>query len=112
MSFSESQSTERMRRPADKKVVEELPVVPIEEKHCKKNKDGTLEKPTCPVCLVDYEIGDKAKFVPCGHIFHPECLDPWLKKNNTCPVCRHELPEDPNATGDDEPVPEQVYEEY
>lgn len=23
----------------------------------------------------------------CGHVFHTECLDPWLKKFNKCPFC-------------------------
>ena len=31
-------------------------------------------------------------FMPCGHIYHPDCLKPWLEQNNTCPVCRFDLP--------------------
>lgn len=23
----------------------------------------------------------------CGHSFHYECIDPWVKKNNHCPIC-------------------------
>jgi len=23
----------------------------------------------------------------CGHSFHNECIDPWIKKNNYCPIC-------------------------
>jgi len=23
----------------------------------------------------------------CGHIFHEECINPWIKKYNTCPYC-------------------------
>jgi RING-box protein 1 len=23
----------------------------------------------------------------CGHVFHSECIEPWLKNNNHCPIC-------------------------
>ena len=29
--------------------------------------------------------------MPCSHLFHDECLVPWLERHNTCPVCRFEL---------------------
>ena len=32
----------------------------------------------CSICLEDYEIGEKACITSCGHIYHKECLEPWL----------------------------------
>ena len=23
----------------------------------------------------------------CGHMFHDECITPWLKNNTKCPIC-------------------------
>ena len=23
----------------------------------------------------------------CGHLFHEECIKPWLKTNKRCPIC-------------------------
>jgi hypothetical protein len=66
--------------------------VKIAAEHCKKSADGKLEPPVCPICTEDIKLGKEGLFLPCGHIFDNDCLMPWLKDNNTCPVCRFELP--------------------
>lgn len=79
--------------PAAKEAVEKLPIIVVEEKHCKKKEDSEeLEPPSCPVCIDEISVGNEAMFMPCGHTFHPDCLRPWLEKHNTCPICRKELP--------------------
>lgn len=51
----------------------------------------------CTVCLAEYNEEDKLRILPnCGHSFHASCIDIWLHKQSTCPVCRislNELPE-------------------
>ncbi|KAK0053426.1 RNA-binding protein 25 [Biomphalaria pfeifferi] len=43
----------------------------------------------CSICLKDFESGDQKLILPCVHNFHIECGDKWLRRNATCPVCRH-----------------------
>lgn len=48
----------------------------------------------CVVCRDAFKIGQSARELPCRHLFHSDCIVPWLKTRNTCPICRHELPTD------------------
>lgn len=53
--------------------------------------DDDEEDITCMICLEPFEIGDKvtwSKQMKCRHIFHHECIHPWLLKNEECPCCR------------------------
>ncbi len=45
----------------------------------------------CAVCKDAFKSEDKVYSLPCKHIYHTECIMPWLKRHNTCPVCRYEL---------------------
>eukprot|EP00826_Nyctotherus_ovalis_P033878 TRINITY_DN2765_c0_g1_i4.p1 TRINITY_DN2765_c0_g1~~TRINITY_DN2765_c0_g1_i4.p1 ORF type:complete len:372 (+),score=87.65 TRINITY_DN2765_c0_g1_i4:220-1335(+) len=80
--------------PASKEVVSKLPVFKVEEKHCKKGEDGKVEVPNCAICCNDINLSEKAQLLPCGHMFHPDCIKPWFMEHNTCPICRYELPTD------------------
>ncbi|KAF7826111.1 RING-H2 finger protein ATL67 [Senna tora] len=45
---------------------------------------------TCPICINEYEESEVMRIMPhCGHYFHLNCIDEWLKINWSCPVCRH-----------------------
>jgi hypothetical protein len=45
----------------------------------------------CPVCAEDFRRRERLLEMPCGHSFHPVCLQTWLRETNSCPVCRFEL---------------------
>ncbi|CAE7039901.1 unnamed protein product [Symbiodinium natans] len=47
-----------------------------------------LEEDVCVVCQEAMPAGSKAKAMPCGHLFHDDCLLSWVKKSNSCPTCR------------------------
>eukprot|EP00746_Dinoflagellata_sp_MGD_P009508 gnl/MRDRNA2_/MRDRNA2_119366_c0_seq1.p1 gnl/MRDRNA2_/MRDRNA2_119366_c0~~gnl/MRDRNA2_/MRDRNA2_119366_c0_seq1.p1 ORF type:complete len:341 (-),score=36.11 gnl/MRDRNA2_/MRDRNA2_119366_c0_seq1:108-1130(-) len=45
----------------------------------------------CCVCSESYSPEVPMKKTPCGHYFHTECLEKWLKVAKTCPLCRLDL---------------------
>ncbi|XP_059113966.1 E3 ubiquitin-protein ligase RNF181 isoform X2 [Peromyscus eremicus] len=74
--------------PAAKAVVESLPRTVIG------SSNAELK---CPVCLLEFEEEETVIEMPCHHLFHSDCILPWLSKTNSCPLCRHELPTDDDS---------------
>ena len=53
-------------------------------------KDG--EESKCTVCLNKIEDDEEIIHLKCGHYFHINCIEKWLKKcSNKCPICREEV---------------------
>jgi hypothetical protein len=40
------------------------------------------------ICPITYEKIVIPYSLQCGHIFEKESIEKWLKKNNSCPICR------------------------
>ncbi|KAM5572172.1 putative RING-H2 finger protein ATL69, partial [Rosa sericea] len=56
------------------------------------------EDSTCPICLCEYQPEETIRTIPeCNHHFHASCIDEWLRKNPTCPVCK-KVPQEDNKT--------------
>ncbi|KAK8478205.1 hypothetical protein V6N13_121981 [Hibiscus sabdariffa] len=51
-------------------------------------KKGSEDELTCSVCLEQVNAGDFIRSLPCLHRFHANCIDPWLRQQGTCPVCK------------------------
>ena len=50
-----------------------------------------LHDKECAICANEYDCHDadiRIVQLPCLHIFHKDCVHPWLEKKLTCPVCR------------------------
>ena len=47
-------------------------------------------QPTCAICLDDFEVDvTTVRELPCNHIFHPDCIDSFLKDiSSLCPMCK------------------------
>lgn len=66
------------------------------------------DEDVCPICLDGFDVGDTVMFarnLSCTHVFHEECLLPWLleRRENECPSCREALVEEEfDSENDDE----------
>ncbi|KAK6141017.1 hypothetical protein DH2020_025239 [Rehmannia glutinosa] len=50
---------------------------------------SSMEDAQCTICLSEYQEKEVLRIMPkCGHSFHLSCIDIWLRKQSTCPVCR------------------------
>ncbi|KAF3441181.1 hypothetical protein FNV43_RR15093 [Rhamnella rubrinervis] len=55
---------------------------------------SSIEDAQCSICLGEYQDKEVLRIMPnCGHNFHLSCIDTWLRKQSTCPVCRISLQE-------------------
>ena len=105
------QSEEIQEKPTSKKFIDSLKPTTIDNSN----------KYTCLICMETFTEGDTCIQLPCpeqSHYFHdgsnPEICEgiiPWLTKNNSCPTCRTEFPEEkPNENTETER--ERFYREY
>ncbi|KAL5713965.1 hypothetical protein ACHQM5_015991 [Ranunculus cassubicifolius] len=70
-------------------LVENIPLIQITTKN---HFDSCGEENSCSVCLEDLKVGQKVRDLPyCRHMFHPNCIDQWLTKHGSCPLCRRNL---------------------
>jgi hypothetical protein len=40
----------------------------------------------CSICLE--EITENPEFLPCAHRYHTNCINQWIVRNPTCPMCK------------------------
>ncbi|XP_077427896.1 RING finger protein 150a isoform X1 [Vanacampus margaritifer] len=69
---------------AAKKAISKLPVRTIK----KGDKETERDFDSCAVCIEAYKPNDVVRVLPCRHVFHKHCVDPWLHVHQTCPMCK------------------------
>ncbi|XP_050368933.1 NEP1-interacting protein-like 1 isoform X1 [Argentina anserina] len=69
--------------------VEKIPKIVITSNN---NVDASGDKVSCSVCLQDFQLGETVRSLPqCHHMFHLPCIDKWLLRHASCPLCRRDL---------------------
>lgn len=64
--------------------------MPLIDRQSLPKRDVPFSQTTCPICLEDFEHHETiVRELPCQHIFHPECVDEFLRSNSSlCPMCK------------------------
>ncbi|KAG9153794.1 hypothetical protein Leryth_005923, partial [Lithospermum erythrorhizon] len=70
-------------------MINNLPMFKI---HPNGTTNSDLHELSCPICYQDMEKGECArKLANCMHYFHKHCIDQWLTRNASCPICRQDV---------------------
>jgi len=89
---TQQQSENTAPPPASNKAMRQVPTVRV----CAEDLVDENNRECC-ICFEENKVGGKVARLPCGHVYHRPCIEGWLRKHCTCPVCRYELEtEDPN----------------
>ena len=97
LTLGQNASKNRLRRDVRKNVrkqhqnrlqsVEEFLSFVVEET-CKLNATPI----ECCICWEDmFSFSSDVRTFPCKHMFHTICINRWLAKSRTCPMCRADL---------------------
>ncbi|XP_034815060.1 RING finger protein 150 isoform X2 [Pan paniscus] len=81
-----TRNLQKYRRLGDaaKKAISKLQIRTIK----KGDKETESDFDNCAVCIEGYKPNDVVRILPCRHLFHKSCVDPWLLDHRTCPMCK------------------------
>lgn len=89
-------ANEQTYSPASEEIRSKLPELQVRDADAEgeplDNEACIRAEEACPVCHEEFVAAEKVTEMPCSHCFHRSCLMRWLEKQNTCPLCRLELP--------------------
>jgi len=72
--------------------IDRLPTMKFEPSMAAGKEENHTEV-KCQVCQCPYEAEEELRRLPCGHCFHKDCSDQWLKSHDTCCFCKKSIVE-------------------
>jgi len=70
--------------PMAKDKIAQIPTVAIDQNQIDENMQ-------CSVCWEDFKLAEPVRKLVCEHLYHTQCIVPWLQLHGTCPICRKAL---------------------
>lgn len=49
------------------------------------------EDTACTICIEDFVLGQEVRTLRCGHVYHRECVDAWLRRSRLCCLCKQAI---------------------
>ncbi|KAL1261272.1 hypothetical protein QQF64_006537 [Cirrhinus molitorella] len=49
------------------------------------------EEVSCVVCTDSFKLNERVTVLPCRHLYHKKCIEPWLLEHPTCPMCKFHI---------------------
>lgn len=68
-------------------------------------KDKDEDGKRCSICLEDFVPKEMVTVTPCSHMFHDDCIVPWVTNHGSCPVCRFAICERMKQDTTDSSIP-------
>ena len=53
-------------------------------------KNNKFNETKCIICYSDF-VDNNEISLPCGHVFHSDCILTWIEKKMNCPICKIKL---------------------
>ncbi|XP_026522570.1 E3 ubiquitin-protein ligase RNF149 [Notechis scutatus] len=85
--YSGSQFRSQGQREETIDAIAQLPLYTLKDE----DKCWAIDTENCAICIENYKAKDTVRLLPCKHIFHKLCIDPWLLEQRTCPMCKLDI---------------------
>uniref|UniRef100_A0A803Y8W0 RING-type domain-containing protein n=1 Tax=Meleagris gallopavo TaxID=9103 RepID=A0A803Y8W0_MELGA len=78
---------QRQLKAEAKKAIGQLQLRTLKQGDKETGPDGD----SCAVCIELYKPNEVVRILTCNHLFHKNCIDPWLLEHRTCPMCKCDI---------------------